>query len=351
MASGEHFLITLHSSFITLHPPFVMKIAILGIGAMGCLFAAHLEPVAEPILIGSWPEQVAAIRERGLRLEHPDGRTTHHQPPITDDLQTVGKVRLALVLVKSRQTENAAAAAAEILTPGGLALTLQNGLNNLSRLAATVGHDRAALGVTSEGATLLSPGFVRHAGYGQTHLAYGSLGRERLEPVYERFLAAGLATHLVENADDILWTKLAVNAAINPLTALLRVPNGVLAEDEQTRGLMRQIAAEVAAVAQAQGIELVAETAADRAIAVAEATAANRSSMLQDIERGVQTEIEAICGAVVERAKASGVAVPLNGRLLQLIRRAETGDLPMSSSGDIEQLARLMDNANAVHNL
>lgn len=311
---------------------------------MGCLFAARLEVAAEPILIGSWPEQIAAIRQQGLRLEHPDGRTTHHHPPITDDLQSVGKVKLALVLVKSRQTGNAAAAAAEILAPDGLALTLQNGLNNLSRLQSTLGRDRAALGVTSEGATLLSPGLVRHAGHGQTHLAYGSFGRKRLAPICDLFQAAGLTTYLVENADDILWAKLAVNAAINPLTALLRIPNGVLAEHETTRVLMSQIAAEVATVAQAQGIDLTAEEAGERAIAVAEATAVNRSSMLQDIERGVQTEIEAICGAVVEAAERWGVAVPLNGRLLQLIKQAESGNPPITSVADIEQLTRLVDN-------
>lgn len=342
--SDEWRVIPLYSPLATRHLPTVMKIAILGIGAMGCLFAAHLEPVAEPILIGSWPEQIAAIRQQGLRLEHPDGRTTNHYPAITDDLQAVRKFKLALVLVKSRQTDNAAAAAAEILAPDGLALTLQNGLNNLSRLEATLGRDRVALGVTSEGATLLAPGVVRHAGRGQTHLAFGASGRERLEPIYDLFRAAGLTTHLVENADDILWAKLAVNAAINPLTALLRVPNGVLVEYEETRELMCRIAAEVASVAQAQGIQLTAEEAGKRAIAVAEATAANRSSMLQDIERGVPTEIESICGAIVRIGQELGVAVPLNDRLWQLMRQAETSPDTLGLPVDIEQFIHLFNN-------
>jgi len=315
-----------------------MKIAILGIGAMGCLFAALLEPVAELVLLGSWPEQIATIRKGGLRLEQPDGRQSHHRLTITDNLQDVGKVGLALVLVKSRQTENAAAAAAELLRPNGLALTLQNGLNNLSRLEATLGPGRTALGVTSEGATLLAPGLVRHAGWGRTHLAHGLLPIERLQPVYDLFRAAGLETYLVENADDIQWNKLAVNAAINPLTALLRVPNGFLAANEQTRGLMRQVAAEVAAVAQAQGMKLSTEEAGDRAIEVAQATATNHSSMLQDIQRGVQTEIEAICGAVVAAGQRLGVATPLNGRLLALVRQAEMDAPSKQPASDVERL-------------
>lgn len=314
------------------------KIAILGIGAMGCLFAALLEPVAEPVLIGSWPEQIAAIRKEGLRLEHPDGRESRHHLKITDNLQEVGQVSLALVLVKSRQTGNAAAAAAELLRPDGLALTLQNGLNNLSRLEAALGTSRTALGVTSEGATLLAPGLVRHAGRGRTHLAYGSLPVARLQPVYDLFRAAGLETFLVGNADDIQWNKLAINAAINPLTALLRVPNGFLAANEQTRALMQQIAAEVAAVAQAQGMKLSAAEAGKRAIEVAQVTAANHSSMLQDIQRGVQTEIEAICGAVVATGQRLGIATLLNGRLLALVKQAEMDNQPGQFVDNVEGL-------------
>jgi 2-dehydropantoate 2-reductase len=319
-----------------------MKVAILGIGAMGCLFAALLEPVAEPILVGSWPEQIAAIRERGLRLMHPDGRESRHHIAITNDYQDVGQVSLALVLVKSRQTGRAAEAAAKILRPDGLAVTMQNGLNNLARLETAVGVHRAALGVTSEGATLLAPGLVRHAGRGRTYLAHGSLAVERLQPVYQLFRAAGLETYLVENADDVLWAKLAVNAAINPLTALLRVPNGFLAANEGTRELIRQIAAEVAAVAQAQGIQLSAEEARERAIEVAEATAANHSSMLQDILRSVPTEIGAICGAVVASGERLNVATPLNGRLLELVESAERGNQPIDTAGDSKQLMALM---------
>jgi 2-dehydropantoate 2-reductase len=320
-----------------------MKIAILGIGAMGCLFAALLEPVADPILVGSWPEQIAAIRNRGLRLVGPDGRESDHRIAVTNDYQDVGQASLALVLVKSRQTGRAAEAAAKILLPDGLAVTLQNGLNNLSRLETAVGVERTALGVTSEGATLLAPGLVRHAGRGKTYLAHGAFVPGRVRPAYELFRAAGLETYLVENADDILWAKLAVNAAINPLTALLRVPNGLLAENEQTRELMRQIAAEVAAVAQAQGIKLPAREAGERAIEVAEATAANHSSMLQDILRGVPTEIGAICGAVVESGERLNIATPLNGRLLELVQGAETGNWPLDRAGDIKQLMALIN--------
>jgi 2-dehydropantoate 2-reductase len=321
-----------------------LRVVVIGVGALGCLLGAHLSAAPEGArpaltLLGRWPEQLAAIRAGGLWLEHPDGRRTHHPLAVAADPAEAGPADVALVAVKSRQTDAAAACAAALLDAGGLALTLQNGLNNQAALRRALGEKRVALGMTAQGATVLGPGVVRHAGHGPTHIgrdpALGPVQQARLPQLAALFNAAGLETHLVDNTDGLVWGKLAVNAAINPLTALLRVPNGFLAEHEALVELMGRAAREVAAVAAAQGIALPFDDPAERALIVARATAANHSSMLQDVSRGAPTEIEAICGAVVRAGRAAGVPTPVNDALCRLVRRLEEGRAAPLVAGDV----------------
>jgi 2-dehydropantoate 2-reductase len=316
-----------------------MRIAIIGIGAMGCLFGAKLSRVAEVTLVGHWPAQLAALHEHGLRLIDPDGRSRTLPLSATDDPKTLAPADLALILVKSYQTAQAAVVAQQLLAPHGVALTLQNGLGNLEQLTAVLGPKRANLGITSEGAALLEPGVVRHAGTGHTTFAdprrtappepvEGAIeGAIYPRQIAELFAAAGFATSLSPHVAGLVWGKLAVNAGINPLTAVLQVPNGFLAENATARQLMQLAAQEVAKVAAAQNIQLPFEAAA-QALAVAKATAANHSSMRQDVANGRPTEIGAICGAVVAAGRRCGVATPVNGVLQTAVQQAEQGIWP-----------------------
>jgi 2-dehydropantoate 2-reductase len=137
------------------------------------------------------------------------------------------------------------------------------------------------------------------------------------------FNQAGLTTHLVDNVDGLVWGKLAVSCGINPLTALLGVPNGFLAENESAKQVMMAAARETAVVAQTLDITLPFPDAGQRALEVAQATAANHSSMLQDISRGAPTEIEAICGAVIKYGRNAHIPTPINEKLLQLVRNGQ----------------------------
>jgi pantoate--beta-alanine ligase len=277
-----------------------MNITIIGIGAMGCLFGAYLSRAANVMLLGHWPEQVAALRQNGLRLLGPDGQERHYWLNVTTSADQSPPADLVLVLVKSYQTGAAATAAAQVLAPEGVVVTLQNGLGNVAQLTAVLDPTRVTLGITAQGATLLQPGLLRHAGHGPTHLVQTEKTAVPFHQVVQRLAhllqQAGLETHLVEDANGLVWGKLAVNAAINPLTALLNVPNGFLAQNPTARKFMFAAAREAAAVAQGLGITLPYPDAAQRALQVAQATAANYSSMCQDVRRGRPTEIEAICG-------------------------------------------------------
>ena len=303
-----------------------LNIAIFGVGAMGSLFGSFLSSLANVTLIGNWAEQLEAVRRDGLTISYSDGRQAHHTLRITNDLAEAPSADLALILVKTYQTTRAAQQAAQVLKPSGLAVTLQNGLGNLEILAEGVGPQRAGLGITAQGATMLAPGHLYHAGQGPTHLAQipGHQGK-RLTEAAALFNAAGLETTLVDNADSLVWGKLAINAGINPLTALLELPNGALAEDESLYQVMAAAASEVARVAAAQGIYLPYLDAARRAAEVSKATASNRSSMLQDVSRAAPTEIDAISGAVVRFGRRLGIPTPVNEFLLRLVKAKETG--------------------------
>lgn len=292
-------------------------VLIAGSGAMACLFGARLAPHADVTLLGTWPEGLAAIRQFGIRLEA-GGLETRHPVRVTSNPLEVQGARFVLVLVKSWQTRRTATMLHSCLAPDGVALTLQNGLGNREILERQLGVERAALGVTTMGATLVAPGLVRVGGSGPTYL-----GRHPgLDPTLGLLRHAGFEVEIEQELDSLLWGKLVVNTAINPLTALLRVPNGALLESEPTRDLMAETARETAAVAQALGIRLPYLDPARQAIEVAGRTAANHSSMLQDVQRGAPTEIDSINGAVALLGERQGAPAPINRTLWRLVRAA-----------------------------
>ena len=130
---------------------------------MAGLFGGRLASYAEVTLLGSWKEGLDALREHGIRL-HENGEVTEVKVRATDDPTKCEGAQRALVLVKSWQTETAANMLSTCLAPDGVALTLQNGLGNIEVLEAAIGSERAALGVTTSGSTLLGPGTVRAGG-------------------------------------------------------------------------------------------------------------------------------------------------------------------------------------------
>ena len=301
-----------------------MRIAVIGAGAMGCLFGGKLSRVAEVWLIDPWAEHVAALQADGLRLAELD-QTEQTIPvrAVSHPSQIPGAVDLALIFVKSHQTEWAARHAAAVLARDGFALTLQNGVGNLQVIAGIVGAERALLGSTTQGATLLGPGRARHAGAGPTHLATRPDIAARVKELQTLFRSAGLETHLADNVDNLVWGKLIVNVGINALTAILRVPNGALADLPAARAMLERAVVEAVAVVRARRITLPYENPVERVVGVARATAANRSSMLQDVLRGAPTEIGVINGAIVREGDRVGVATPVNQMLTDLVRAIE----------------------------
>jgi len=300
-------------------PP-LSPVLIVGTGAMACLFAARLAALGAPVtMLGSWPEGLQALRQNGVILVDANDAEQAYPVRATDNAADCAGARFALVLVKSWQSGRAAAQLATCLTTDGVALTLQNGMGNREKLIQSLGARRVALGVTTLGANLLEPGKVRLAGDGVISLGMHS----HLGPLAEMLRAARFIVENAPDPDALLWGKLVINAAINPLTALLNVPNGELLERPTARALLVSAARETAAVAVALGIPLPYPDPVLAAETIARRTAANRSSMLQDVQRGFHTEIDAICGAIVSAGEQTGVPTPVNRTLWQLVKALE----------------------------
>ena len=292
-------------------------ILLVGTGALATLFATRLSEAGHSVsMLGTWKKGLAELQQHGARIVDSNGNERAYKVHATDDPREVRGAKTALVLVKSWQTERAARQLKESLASDGLAVTLQNGIGNKETLMRDLGTARVSLGITTTGATLLGPGLVRAGGDGVISLEQN----QALGPLEAALRSSNFNLQIVDDARSLIWGKLVINAAINPLTALLQVSNGELLSRPNVRKMLGALARETAEVAAAEHVHLPFSNPVSAVEDVARKTASNHSSMFQDVRRGAPTEIDAICGAVTRRAAAHGISVPYNRACWQLVR-------------------------------
>ena len=296
-----------------------MRIVVIGPGAIGCLFAGLLSESGEDVtLLDRDAGRAKRIALQGLRITDERGTRTIGVTA-SAALGGIPPPDFVCVCVKSYDTASAAASLAPLLGPGTHVVSLQNGLRNAGVLAAHSDADRVLVAATAHGATTLGTGHVRHAGRGMTSVAaYGSAGAAAAR-FASTLSQAGMPAEVQPDSRAVLWSKLAVNAAINAVTALWDVPNGARVEREDLNRIMTAAAGEAERVARAAEVELLYPDASQRATEVCRGTAANVSSMLQDLRSGRRTEVDAINGAVVEEGTRRGLPVSVNRVLLRRV--------------------------------
>ena len=299
-----------------------MKIGVIGAGAMGSLYGGRLAHAGSEVLLFDIARaHVEAVNSAGLAIEElGGGAVTTVRVPATMEPRELAGADFLIVFVKSNATAAVAERFAPLAKGSAVAVTLQNGLGNEQILRRSFGPGRTAAGVTSQGATFLGPGRIRHAGVGPTHLAMSDRRNEKLAPLVEALTRAGFETHLEQSVENLVWSKLVINVGINALTALTGLPNGRLLEFPQIRALMADLVAEAVRVAQAKGITLTYPEPLAMVYTVAEKTGRNRSSMLQDFDRLAPSEIDAINGAILREAEALRIEVPVNRAVTRLIQ-------------------------------
>lgn len=301
-----------------------MRLLVFGAGAVGSVVAARLSTRHDVSIVGR-RQHIEAIRERGLRLR---GATECTVPADAIDaftsageLSTNEAPEMVLLTVKSYDTKRAVSEL-EMLWTRSVFVSLQNGLGNEETIAAYA--DRVLGAVINQGATFLAPGDILHAGEGQTTIGpfQGTTLRDA-QALAAAFESVGLPARAVADVAPDIWSKVVLNAAANPVTGLLRKKTGELLNDTHLEEAMRLVIEECVTIAAAHGVTLEPETIESTIRTVAQATRDNKSSMFQDLERGRRTEIDAINGALVDKAEAAGLDAPLNRLLTSLIHASE----------------------------
>jgi 2-dehydropantoate 2-reductase len=293
-----------------------MRFLVVGAGAMGCLFAARLKIAGfEVILYEKIPERARVIGDTGIKVESINGDYEVRVPASSQ--KPPGEPDAVLFCVKSNDTEEAAKKVAPWLKETRIVVTLQNGLGNVDILERIFGKARVVGGITSEGATVLDHGRIRHAGTGETLV--GPPGN-RAEMLVSAFRQAGFSSGIAGDIQSHIWGKLIVNVGINALTALTGLRNGRLPQVSALRVIMEMVVKEAVAIAEAKHVRLPYADPMSRVMIVCEATSDNVSSMLQDVMNKNRTEIDFINGAIVREGAALGIPTPVNFTLTSLVQ-------------------------------
>ncbi|MFB6363783.1 ketopantoate reductase family protein [Paenibacillus elgii] len=325
------------------------RFTVIGAGSLGTLFAVRLSEAGHEVeIVVRRAERKAEIEAAGLRLV--DAVSGTEEKSVRAVITVFPRVRLwgekeafggkdesgphfiLLAVKQSAITGELGLELRQCIGPSSWIVCLQNGIGHLEALAQYVPAERLLSAVTTEGAMISAAGEAVHTGSGLTWV--GAAGEERTEvsEIAQKNLVfwlqlAGFSASMSKNISSRIWQKLLINAVINPLTALLRVPNGELLSLPGAGELMRALYEEGVALARALGIRLESDLW-EQLLEVCRRTANNRSSMLQDITSGRLTEIDAITGGLLREADRSGVALPTHLTVYRLVKAAEAGHRP-----------------------
>jgi 2-dehydropantoate 2-reductase len=294
-----------------------MHWTILGAGAIGCLWAAHLQRAGAPVsLILRTPARLAQYQALGgIRLIDDSGETFS---PLSASLAEAPEpIEQLLLCTKAYDSLAALESVWHRLNADSRILVLQNGLGSQQQIIARAGAKRVLIGSTTDGAYLHAPFEVVHAGRGATAIGQFSDTGTRLATPGPDF---GLQLQQDPQIETTLWRKLAINCAINPLTAIHGCRNGALATTPAYTRQLEMLCTEFEAVARARGIPLFDGPLHEQALRVARQTGDNYSSMLQDIRHQRPTEIEQITGFLCHEARLAGVDVPQHDAMLHQVR-------------------------------
>ncbi|MBT3582087.1 2-dehydropantoate 2-reductase [bacterium] len=293
-----------------------MKILVFGAGAIGSLFAGLLVKADFNTVLVGRSEHVAAINAYGLRMEGVIQDTL--KIPAYTNLEQVKDIDLIILATKAYDTQKAMEQIAPILKPETRILSIQNGLGNEEIIAQYSKH--VVGGVTSNGVTYTKVGHIVYHAAGLTTIGnYNAVNDEFVFKIQKVFKKAGLKTKVSDQIKEDIFQKLIINVGINALATIAGVKNGEVIKQTKLKTMFIKLIDEAVNVGKAKGLK-VPDDMLEQAIAVVENTAKNTNSMLQDMRKGKQTEIDFLNGKIVELGKEVGVVTPLNLRMTQMIK-------------------------------
>jgi 2-dehydropantoate 2-reductase len=291
-----------------------MEICIFGAGSLGSALGGILSRMNDVTLIGR-RENMNAVRRSGLKLLGDYDATVRLEARET--IRELDPPELLIITTKAYDTAEAIKSCRNWADRDTKVLTLQNGLGNLELLRKWK-RTGAFGGTTTMGANLLSPGTVRVSGLGRTVIG-SDCDPAGARAIVAAFRSCGLQAEVEGHIFDAIWSKAAVNACINPIATVLRIPNGKLVESSVISRLIKDVSIECELVARAVGVGVPSGSTIRRARAVCKDTRENVTSMLQDVLRGRRTEIGQINGVICSLGDRHGISTPLNDSLVAMV--------------------------------
>jgi 2-dehydropantoate 2-reductase len=302
-----------------------LKIAVLGCGAMGSVYAALLGSAGHEVwAIDSWREHVDAMRANGLRLE---GASGSHTVPVhaTTDTAQAGPCDLVILATKTMHVEQAAKSAKPLLGPATIVLSIQNGLGGPDTAARIIGRERMMVGVVGGfGASIKAPGHAHHNGWELVRLGeYAGPATPRLEKIAEVWRSGGFKVKCFDDIDQLVWEKLICNVCFSGTCAITELTVGEVMENPHAWQVASGCAAEAYKVAKAKNIRVDFDEPVAYVRNFGSKIPNARPSMLLDHMAGRMSEIDAINGAIPVAGKAVGVDTPFNTVVSALVRAKE----------------------------
>lgn len=297
-----------------------MRFAVLGAGAMGCLYGAQLKTSGQDVtLIDVNLPHIQAINENGLAVRRESGEERIAIPACTAE-EYQGVADVVIVFTKSIYSAGALRSLSHAIGGETQLVSFQNGLGHERVMGAYADEDHIILGTTNFPSDLVDNGVIATSGAGVTRMMTAS-GKTTpaVQRLFEDFKAAGLNPELTPDVFCAIWEKVAFNAALNTLTSATLLPQGYLGQTKEGVELAHTIVSEVIATARAKGIQADEQHVHNNVDTLLQAHFDHCPSMLQDVLKGRTTEVEFINGAVVKEAEELGVQVPVTKTLYQLV--------------------------------
>ncbi|MDE4084277.1 2-dehydropantoate 2-reductase [Planococcus maritimus] len=304
-----------------------MKILIVGAGAMACLTGGKLKASGEEVrLYNRLNSHVEAINEQGLRIVEKDNSVTQIKLEVVQDVKDDEQVDILLVLLKAQANEAVLGKLRGKLSEKTLIITMQNGIGNAETIQQLFPLNTVVSGTLGHGASVEQDGTILHRGWGTNYLGNVEQGTpsNTLEAFSRKLTEAGMKTEVSADVKAVIWNKLFVNAAFNSVTALTRLKNGDILNTPEGEDLLRAVTKEAVLVARAEGVDADAEAVIEECLRMGrQDIGSNKSSMLMDVLKKRQTEIDVINGGIVKLGIKHGIETPVNASLAGLIRIIE----------------------------
>jgi 2-dehydropantoate 2-reductase len=305
-----------------------IKVAVLGAGAMGCLFGGLLaEKGLNVVLIDVWKDHVDAINKNGLKMDG-QGGDRFIKIKATIDPKSLGTVDVIIIMCKATALEQALSNAKNIIGDKTVLMSFQNGIGHEAIMQKIAGKDKVLGGTTTQASNILGPGNIKnHASLPSWIGEYEGGMSDRVKDLAETFTAHGLETIASDNVKKKKWMKLFALTAVGPLSAIFDMHHTELyitnKESKLARELGKQIILETRKVAQADGVEVSEDECLEMFHKIVDSNQTNKSSMAFDIQYKRKSEIDFINGSVSKIGKKHGVPTPLNDMLYKIIKVKE----------------------------